>query len=79
MSANTKGAVDPLMDDDAVGLVTVSGDTNCNIIPAASALTLSLTIEAEATQINAADSSATVCGGVDVTKRKKYLNTQSST
>jgi hypothetical protein len=49
MLANTKGAADPLMDDAAVGVGTASGDTNCKIIPAASASTLSLTIEAGAT------------------------------
>jgi hypothetical protein len=37
------------MDDAAVGFVTASGNTNCKIIPAGSALTLSLIIEAVAT------------------------------
>jgi hypothetical protein len=48
-SANTKGAADPLMDDAAVGVGTASGDTNCKIIPAASAQTRYLTIKAGAT------------------------------
>jgi hypothetical protein len=68
MSAYTKGAAGPLMDDAVVGLVTASGDTNCKIIAAASAPTLYLTIEAAATKNNTAASSATDGGGVDVTR-----------
>jgi hypothetical protein len=57
--ANTKGADDPRMDDAAVGLITASGDKKCKKIPAASAETLYLTIEAAATNINSASRLAT--------------------
>jgi hypothetical protein len=53
MSYNTKGAADPLMDDDSVDLVAASGDTKCKNISAASAPTLFFTIEAAATKHNA--------------------------
>jgi hypothetical protein len=44
------------MDDAAIDLVTASGDTKCKNIPAASAATISLTTEAEATHIKSAAS-----------------------
>jgi hypothetical protein len=56
--ANTKRTADPMMDDAAVGLVTASGDKKCKNIPAASAATLYLTIEAAATHIKSAASLA---------------------
>jgi hypothetical protein len=37
MPANMEGAVEPLMDDADVGLLTASGDTKCKNIPAATA------------------------------------------
>jgi hypothetical protein len=48
------------MDDAAVDLITASGDTKCKNIPAASAATLSVTIEAEATNIKSTASLETV-------------------
>jgi hypothetical protein len=48
-SANKKGAADPLMDNAAIGVGTASGDMHQKHISAASAPTLSLTIEAGAT------------------------------
>jgi hypothetical protein len=73
MSANMKGAAEPLMDDSAIGLVTSSGDTTCRIIPAASAPTLILTIEVAATNINSVASSATA---TEVLPRPEGKSTQ---
>jgi hypothetical protein len=64
MSANTKWAADPLMYDAAVGLVTASGDIKFKIIPAASAPTLSLTIEAAATKTKFSGHFGNIHGGV---------------
>jgi hypothetical protein len=57
----------------AVDLVTESGDTKCKNIPRAIAATLSLTIEAAATNIKSAASSETV---VEVLPRQAGTSTQ---
>jgi hypothetical protein len=72
MPANKEGAAYPLMDDAVVDLVT-AGDTKYKNIPAAIAATLSLTIEAAATNIKSAASSATV---MEVLPRPEGASTQ---
>jgi hypothetical protein len=70
ISANTKGAADPLMDDATLGLVTASGDTNCEIIPAASAPTLYLTIEVGATPKDTSHQIIPVASSADERRQK---------